>query len=253
MLQVQQLCKSFGPQRVVHQLSFEVAAGEIVALIGPNGAGKSTTFHMLHGQLSPDSGCVVFQGSSLKGLSASAVARRGIARTFQIAQLFDSFSVIENVQIARLSQAGLIYRCFQQARRYQPDQALYWLTQVGLGHRAHDAASSLAYGDVKRLELAMALACQPQLLLMDEPTAGMASAERHALMALIQQLVDQHQLAVLFTEHSMDVVFGFAQRILVMSRGELIAQGSPQSIRDDAQVQALYLGPAALTSAGVRP
>jgi branched-chain amino acid transport system ATP-binding protein len=242
LLQVTDLGKSFGGNRAVDGVSFEVAAGELLALIGPNGAGKSTTFNMLNGQLRADSGSVRLAGRELIGRRPRAVWKLGVGRTFQIAETFASLTVVENVQMALLSADGRLYGLWRRAADHRRGDALALLAQVGMQAQADRACSVLAYGDVKRVELAMALAGAPKLLLMDEPTAGMAPSERNALMALTKRLVVERGLAVLFTEHSMDVVFAHADRIIVLARGRLIAQGTPAAIRDDAHVQQVYFG-----------
>ena len=241
-LQVQGLCKSFGDVRAVDHVSFDLAPGELLAMIGPNGAGKSTTFNLIHGQLSPDAGAVLFEGQSLLGCTPRQIWQRGIGRTFQVAEIFASLTVIENVQMALLSTDGRVFSPWQRATQYRRGDARDLLEQVGLDTQAERAAHELAYGDAKRLELAVALAAQPRLLLMDEPTAGMAPAERRELMALTRSLVQQRQLSVLFTEHSMDVVFEHADRVLVLARGRPIALGPPEQVRADEQVQSVYLG-----------
>jgi branched-chain amino acid transport system ATP-binding protein len=159
-----------------------------------------------------------------------------------VSQTFASLTVLENVQMVLLSSAGRLYSLWSRATQHQPQSAMALLDQVGMAQQSDRACSELAYGDVKRVELAMALASEPQLLLMDEPTAGMAPPERHALMALTRQLAAQRNMAVLFTEHSMDVVFGYAQRVIVLARGRILAEGDPQFIQDHAEVQAVYLG-----------
>ena len=242
LLSVQHLHKAFGGNQAVNDVSFNLQAGELLALIGPNGAGKSTTFNLVNGQLAPDSGQVTLEGVSLLGLKPHALWRMGVSRTFQMAQTFGSLTVAENVQMALLSADGKSLSPWQRATHYRRADALQLLEQVQLDTQANRPCSALAYGDVKRLELAMALANEPRLLLMDEPTAGMAPDERHALMALTRSLVNQRGVAVLFTEHSMDVVFEHADRVLVMARGALIAQGTPAQVQADAQVQAVYFG-----------
>jgi len=242
MLEVRHLHKSFGTQRVVNDVSFDVAAGEIVALIGPNGAGKSTTFNMLNGQLAADAGLISLNAKPMLGLKPHEICRLGVGRTFQIAQTFGSLTVLENVQMALIAHHQKSWRFWQRATLFHTEQALALLTQVELQAQATQACNALAYGDIKRLELAMVLAAQPRLLLLDEPTAGMASAERHELIALVRHLVTQHQMAALFTEHSMDVVFDFADRLVVMAAGRIIAQGSAAAVRDNPQVQAVYFG-----------
>ena len=242
VLAVTGLRKSFGGIAAVTSVSFAVAAGEMLALIGPNGAGKTTCFNMLGGQLRPDAGSITLDGRPVTGLPPRALWRRGVGRTFQITATFPSMTVAENVQMALLSQAGQIWRVWRPARHQQTTEAAALLGQLGLQDQADRAAGLLAYGDLKRLELAIALASRPRLLLMDEPTAGMAPAERNALMALTRRLATERQLAVLFTEHDMDVVFTTADRILVMDRGTLIAEGDATAIRANPQVRAIYLG-----------
>jgi branched-chain amino acid transport system ATP-binding protein len=242
LLSVQHLHKTFGGNQAVNDVSFNLQAGELLALIGPNGAGKSTTFNLVNGQLTPDSGSIMLDGVSLLGRKPHELWRMSVSRTFQIAQTFDSLTVAENVQMALLSANGLSFSPWQRATHYRRADAIQLLQQVQLDTQANRACNALAYGDVKRLELAMALANEPRLLLMDEPTAGMATDERHALMALIRSLVNQRGVSVLFTEHSMDVVFEHADRVLVMARGALIAQGTPAQVQADSHVKAVYFG-----------
>jgi branched-chain amino acid transport system ATP-binding protein len=242
LLEVSNLGKSFGGNRAVDGVSFEVAAGELLALIGPNGAGKSTTFNMVNGQLRADSGSITLDGSELIGRRPRDIWRLGVGRTFQIAETFASLTVIENVQMALLSHGNEIYKFWPAAASLHRDRALALLDQVGMKADADRASRELAYGDVKRVELAIALANKPRLLLMDEPTAGMAPQERTALMALTRKLVVERNIAVLFTEHSMDVVFAFADRMIVLARGQLIADGTAAEIRDDPKVQEVYFG-----------
>ena len=242
LLKVTGLTKSFGGLRAVDDVSFEVAPGELLALIGPNGAGKSTTFNMVNGQARADSGSVSLNGVELIGLRPREIWRLGVGRTFQIAETFASLTVVENVQMALLSGDGKLFSMWRRAADYKRGEALALLDQVGMAAQADRPCSVLAYGDVKRVELAIALANEPKLLLMDEPTAGMAPNERNALMALTKKLVVERQIAVLFTEHSMDVVFAYADRLIVLARGRLIADGSPQDIRDHPKVQEVYFG-----------
>jgi len=242
LLQVTGLGKSFGGVKAVDGVSFSVAAGELLALIGPNGAGKSTTFNMVGGQLRPDAGSIRLGGVELVGLRPREVWRLGVGRTFQIAETFGSLSAIENVQMALLSADRRLFSFWKPAAGHRRDEALELLNQVGMATQAQRPCSVLAYGDVKRVELAIALANAPRLLLMDEPTAGMAPPERQALMALTKRLVVERGIAVLFTEHSMDVVFAQADRIIVLARGRLIAEGTPAAIRDHPKVQEVYFG-----------
>jgi branched-chain amino acid transport system ATP-binding protein len=242
VLQVEGLHKTFGGVQAVADVSFAIDAGELLALIGPNGAGKSTCFNMLNGQLQPDAGIVRLQGRDIVGLRPRAIWRLGVGRTFQITATFASLSVRENVQMALYSHAGrlgaLLARFGSEFRR----EADALLRQLGMLDQADRICGVLAYGDLKRVELAMALANQPRLLLMDEPTAGMAPRERVALMELTANLARSRNIAVLFTEHDMDVVFGQADRIVVLDRGRLIAGGRPEEVRANPDVRAVYLG-----------
>lgn len=242
LLQVSHLAKSFGGVRAVDDVSFELADGELLALIGPNGAGKSTCFNMLNGQLRPDGGSIVLAGSEIAGRRPREVWRLGVGRTFQITATFVSMTVRENVQMALLSHHGRIRDAWSRARDQYCEAADRLLALVGMREQAARPCSVLAYGDLKRLELAVALANSPKLLLMDEPTAGMAPRERLELMALTARIVAEQGIAVLFTEHDMDVVFKHANRILVLDRGRLIASGTPQQVRADESVQKSYLG-----------
>ena len=242
LLQVRRLAKSFGGVRAVDDVSFDLPAGQLLALLGPNGAGKSTCFNMLNGQIKPDAGEILFEGRDIAGRVPRDIWRLGVGRTFQIAATFHSMTVIENVQMALISHEKKLFGLWRPAREYLLDQAMALLNQVGMADQADRACSVLSYGDVKRVELAIALANKPRLLLMDEPTAGMASKERHALLALTKKLVVEQRLAVLFTEHSMDVVFAFADRLIVLARGKLIAEGDAESVRNDPLVREVYFG-----------
>ena len=242
LLEVDNLGKSFGGVKAVDGITFELPAGELLALIGPNGAGKSTTFNMVNGQLQPDQGSIRFNGQELVGRKPREIWRMGVGRTFQIAETFASLTVVENVQMALLSHDGRLFSMWRRAADHKRDEALGLLDQVGMKAQSERPCSELAYGDVKRVELAISMANEPKLLLMDEPTAGMAPKERNSLMALTKDLVIQRGLAVLFTEHSMDVVFAYADRMIVLARGRLIAQGKPLEIRDHPKVQEVYFG-----------
>ncbi len=242
ILEVTRLAKSFGGVEAVRGVSFQVVAGELLAMIGPNGAGKTTCFNMLNGQLAPDAGSVRLEDREIVGLPPRAVWRRGVGRTFQITATFASMSVRENVQVALLSHHRRLGAWWRPAAARYRDDADRLLRRVGMLEQADRACSVLAYGDLKRVELAVALANAPRLLLMDEPTAGMAPRERIALMALAAEIVRERNIAVLFTEHDMDVVFAHADRIVVLNRGELIAAGPPAAVRANAEVQQVYLG-----------
>lgn len=242
LLSVEAIEKSFGGVHAVRGVSFAVGRAERVAIIGPNGAGKSTCFNLLNGQLRPDAGRVLLDGADVTRLGPPEKFRAGIGRTFQVTATFASMTVAENVQMALLSHARALSNPWRPAHAAAREPALLLLDRVGLLAQESRAAGVLAYGDLKRLELAIALANAPRLLLMDEPTAGMAPAERARLMQLVSDIVAERGISVLFTEHDMDVVFGHADRILVLDRGRLIFSGTGDQVRADAQVRAVYLG-----------
>ncbi len=242
VLVVDRLAKSFGGVEAVRGVSFVVSAGEIVAMIGPNGAGKTTCFNLVNGQLAPESGSVTLLGKRIDGLPPRTIARAGVGRTFQIAATFASMSVRENVQTALIAHAGEQRGIAARATDLHVDEADALLHRVGMAALADQGCATLAYGDAKRIELALALANAPKLLLMDEPTAGMSSRARNRLMQLVGDLARRDRIAVLFTEHDMDVVFGHADRVIVLDRGRVIAEGTPDAIRADPRVQAVYLG-----------
>ena len=242
ILRVEGLSKAWGGVHAVRSVDFFVQAGECLALIGPNGAGKTTCFNMVNGQIAPDAGRVFLESRDITGLAPRAIWRLGVGRTFQITATFSSMTVRENVQMALLSLRGGLGACLAPARRAFSDEAQALLDRVGIGAQAERACGVLAYGDLKRVELAIALANAPRLLLMDEPTAGMAAGERVELMALTAALARERGIAVLFTEHDMDIVFTHADRILVLDRGTLIADGTPAAVRGNAAVRAVYLG-----------
>jgi ABC-type branched-subunit amino acid transport system ATPase component len=239
-LDVRELSKSFGGVRAVDRVSFSVAAGELLAMIGPNGAGKTTCFNLINGQLRPDAGQVLFEGRKLEGYVPSERCRLGIGRTFQVAATFASMTARENVQVALLSNAGKLSSIVASVSR--GEEAMRLLELTGMHEQADRPCSELAYGDLKRVELAVALAARPRLLLMDEPTAGMAAAERESLMSLVARISNEQGISVLFTEHDMDIVFRHADRVIVLAEGELIAQGTPAEVRADARVREVYLG-----------
>ncbi len=242
VLRVKNLSKAYGGVQAVSDVSFEVAAGELLALIGPNGAGKTTCFNMLNGQIAADAGGIEFEGRPVRGLKPREIWRLGVGRTFQITATFSSMTVRENVQTALLSHHRRLGSLFSIATRQHVEEADALLARVGMREQAERACGVLAYGDLKRVELAVALANRPRLLLMDEPTAGMAPRERNELMQLAAELARGSNIAVLFTEHDMDVVFTHADRIIVLAGGELIAEGRPAEVRANARVQEVYLG-----------
>jgi branched-chain amino acid transport system ATP-binding protein len=249
LLDVQGVCKAFGGVVAAKDVSFSVAAGELLALIGPNGAGKTTTFNIVGGQLAPGAGKVILDGEDVTRLSPREKFRRGIGRTFQVAQTFASMTLAENIQMALVSHRGRTQSVVPAARALFRDEAVAILGGVGMAAAADRPCSTLAYGDVKRVELAIALASEPKLLLMDEPTAGMAPKERAALMSLVARIARERRIGVLFTEHDMPAVFAHADRILVLMRGEIIAGGTPEEVRGNARVKQVYLGETGVAAA----
>lgn len=242
VLEVTGLSKSYGGVHAVRDVSFALEAGQMLAMIGPNGAGKTTCFNTVNGQTRPDRGSVRVCGTEVVGLPPRRIWRLGVGRTFQITATFASMTVCENVQMALISHRHRIGVWWRSAAGFEADQARALLARVGMLEQAGQPCSLLAYGDLKRVELAMALANEPRLLLMDEPTAGMAPRERAELMQLTSSIVRERNMAALFTEHDMDVVFAHADRIIVLSRGEVIAEGEPESVRGNARVREVYLG-----------
>ena len=242
VLEVHELAKSFGGVQAVKNLSFDLAEGQLLAMIGPNGAGKSTCFNLINGQLRPDSGRVVIMGKKINGYKPRQVWKLGVGRTFQITSTFASMTVLENIKMTVLSYHRQTKSIFGKVHRLYNDESMELLKLVGIEDQHDRACGVLAYGDLKRVELAVALANQPKLLLMDEPTAGMGPAERQSLMELTSNIVRNQNIGVLFTEHDMEVVFTHADRIIVLNRGELVAEGTPEAVRRNPQVQEIYLG-----------
>lgn len=240
MLEISNLSITFGGLRAVRNVTFSVTDKERVAIIGPNGAGKSTLFNLISGGLRPETGRVAFNGKVITGLSAHQRVRLGLARSFQRSSIFPKLTVYENALSAVLihRQRGLD---LFGAAKHDPaaDDALH---SVGLYEQKGRLAGTLALGDQKRLELALVLAAKPSLMLLDEPTAGMSAEETASSVALIERLARERGFGLLFTEHDMSVVFGVAQRVMVLSQGALIAQGTPDEIRANPEVQRLYLG-----------
>jgi branched-chain amino acid transport system ATP-binding protein len=242
VLSVSNLAKAFDGVQAVADVSFSLHAGELLAMIGPNGAGKSTCFNLLNGQLVPDAGRITLDGTPVAGRPPRQMFRLGVGRTFQITAAFGSLTVAENVQVALLSHARRLNGLVAGKGKQVEAESRALLSRTGIAQHADRPCAELAYGDLKRVELAIALASRPRVLLMDEPTAGMAAAERGALMQQVAALARDERIAVLFTEHDMDVVFRHADRVLVLAEGRVIAEGSPAEVRANPAVQAAYLG-----------
>jgi len=242
VLEVHELSKSFGGVQAVQNLSFDLSEGQLLAMIGPNGAGKSTCFNLINGQLRPDHGRVVIMGKKINRYPPRRVWKLGVGRTFQITSTFTSMTVLENIKMAILSYHRRTKSLVSRVAKLYSDESMELLKLVGIEDQHDRACGVLAYGDLKRVELAVALANEPKLLLMDEPTAGMGPAERQSLMELTSNIVRTRNIGVLFTEHDMDVVFTHADRIIVLNRGQLVAEGTPSEVRENNKVQEIYLG-----------
>jgi len=242
VLQVTGLKKHFGGVQAVNGVDLVVPAGDRRAIIGPNGAGKTTFFNLLSGDLPHDSGEVYFMGQNVTGLAPHQLCRRGMGRTFQITSIFRRLTTGDNVLTALLTHHRRHYNFLARARRFYRDEAHALLERVGLLEQADKPSGILAHGDQRRLELAIALASAPRLLLLDEPTAGMAPRERHEIMEMAAGIARDTGLTIVFTEHDMDVVFAVATWISVLHQGAIIAEGAPADVRANPEVQRVYLG-----------
>jgi branched-chain amino acid transport system ATP-binding protein len=242
MLRVENLHKSFEDFRAVDGANLFVAPGDLVAVIGPNGAGKTTLFNLITGHLKPNQGRILFKDQDITCLAAHEICRRGIARSFQIANIFPRLSVFRNVQVSVLSQKKLSRTLFRPAQSLVVEETQRILDSVGLSDKKMDVAGSLSHGDKRILEIAIALGNEPELLILDEPTAGMSPDETASTMALVNRLAREQGLTILFCEHDMEVVFNVATSIMVMQHGRTIIQGAPEEVRQNATVQEAYLG-----------
>jgi branched-chain amino acid transport system ATP-binding protein len=242
ILQVRRLSKHFGGLAAVDNVSLEVSVGVLQAVIGPNGAGKTTLINMLSGDLPVDTGSVLFRGSEIAQLPPERRARLGIGRSYQKINIFPAFSALENCRIAAQSREPHPFNWFRDAMSYDPmvQTARRALLSVGLNHRADAVTATLSHGEQRQLEIAMCLATGPQLLLLDEPLAGMGTEESLNMIALIGRLAENH--AILLVEHDMDAVFRLAKVLTVMVNGKVLASGAPEAIRANRAVQSAYLG-----------
>jgi branched-chain amino acid transport system ATP-binding protein len=226
----------------VSNVDLAVAEGEIAAVIGPNGAGKSTLFNLITGHLQPTTGQVFVDGRDITGVAPYRICAMGLGRSFQRTNIFPRLTVLENVQAAILAHRGQGRNFWSSSERLHREESQALLASIGLGERAQATAGTLSYGNQKQLELGIALASDPKILLLDEPTAGMSAGETHESIALIERIAHQRGLTLLFTEHDMAVVFSIAQKIAVLHQGRVIAQGDPATVRADAEVRRVYLG-----------
>jgi len=242
VLEVHRVSKSFNGFLAVAEVSLTVAAGQIAAVIGPNGAGKSTLFNLITGHLRPNDGRVLIDGRDITGLAPHRICAMGIGRSFQRTNIFPRLTVFENVQAALLAHQGRGPNFWSRSQALCRGEGEELLASIGLADQAHDVAGTLSYGNQKQLELGIALASDPQVLLLDEPTAGMSASETHEAIALLGRIARERGLTLLFTEHDMAVVFSIAEKIAVMHQGRIIADGSPASVRADSEVRRVYLG-----------
>ena len=242
MLQVQSLMKSFDGFMAVGNAKLSMEKGDIVAVIGPNGAGKTTLFNLITGHLKPDGGQVLFKGNDIAGLPPYRICHMGISRSFQVVNVFSRMSVFENVQVAVLSHKKNLLRFFAPARNIAVERTMEILESVGLTEKKDRVSGTLSHGDQKVLEMAIALGTEPELLILDEPTAGMSPEETLVTMELIKKLSTDLELTILFCEHDMSLVFSIAAQIMVMQQGHTIIQGEPEAVRADKRVQEAYLG-----------
>ena len=242
MLRVESLVKCFDDFMAVNGANLTVGKGEIVAVIGPNGAGKTTLFNLITGTLKRNRGRIIFKGEDISELPPYEICKRGISRSYQIVNIFPRLTVFENVQVAVLSHHRRSSNLFRPAQTIAIEETRSILETVGLLDKEKNIAGSLSHGDQKILEIAIALGNEPELLILDEPTAGMSPEETLATIELIKRLASMRGLTILFCEHDMDIVFSIAQSIMVMRQGQTILQGSPEEVRGNQEVQEAYLG-----------
>ncbi len=242
MLEITNLSKSFGGFRAVSDVSLSVETRQIAAVIGPNGAGKSTLFNLITGHLRPDSGTVMLDGRDITGAAPHRIVRMGVGRSFQRTNIFAKLTVFENIQAAFLVHHRQGRNFWGRSEAMYRDETAALLRQIGLHNQENTIAGTLSYGNQKQLELGLALASDPQMLLLDEPTAGMSATETHETIRLLEKIAGERELTLLFTEHDMEVVFQIAQKIAVLHQGRIIADGKPEDVRNDSEVRRVYLG-----------
>lgn len=242
MLRTEGLTKKFGGLMATNNVNLQVQHGELSSIIGPNGAGKTTLFNLLTGHLRPDSGRVIFDGKEITGFPPYKICRFGIGRSFQRTNIFPRLTVFDNIQAAALSAMGKCLNIFSPAKTMMTKETMSVMETVELLDKCYTLAGLLSHGDQKRLEIGIALALRPKLLLLDEPTAGMSSEETASIAKLIQKMVHKEGLTAVFVEHDMSVVFAISQQIRVLHLGAIIAEGTPEEIKGNSHVQQIYLG-----------
>jgi branched-chain amino acid transport system ATP-binding protein len=244
ILTVEKVKKSFDGFVAVNGVSLSVKKGEICSIIGPNGAGKTTLFNLITGHLPVDEGKLIFKGIDITRMPSYRICRLGMGRSFQRTNIFPRLTVFQNIQAAVLAHRGESFNFFKPVEPFFQEETQAILERVGLKDHAEKVSGSLSYGFQKQLELGIALASEPELLLLDEPTAGMSSQETHHTIELIGRITREKGLTLLFTEHDMEVVFSISERIMVLHQGRLIAEGSPDEVRNNPDVKKVYLGEA---------
>jgi branched-chain amino acid transport system ATP-binding protein len=242
ILKVENLNRYFGALHATKNVSFEVEEGQIRAIIGPNGAGKSTLMDLITNRTTPSSGKVIFRGEDITGMKPNKIVHKGMTKCFQISKLFNNLTVYENVQIARIEMNKRTFSLIPVKDTYLKEEVVKYLSLVGLEGKMNEVAAYLSYGDQRRLDIAIALAMDPKLLILDEPAAGVAREEAYTLMQLIRDLAEERHMTIIFIEHDMDIVFNYSDVISVLRDGEMIATGTPEEIKNNAYVQEAYLG-----------
>jgi branched-chain amino acid transport system ATP-binding protein len=242
ILKTEHLVRCFGALRATDDVSLEIYQGETHAIIGPNGAGKSTLMDLIVNRTSPNEGKVYFEGEEITKMRPYDIANLGLCKCFQISKLFSHLSCFENIQIAMIKKNRKVYDFLPKRADYLKDEVMAVLDSVGMGANANETAALLSYGDQRRLEIAITLAMEPKLLMLDEPTAGVARAEGYEIMKMIRELAKKRGFTVVFIEHDMEIVFNYSDRISVLDHGALIATDTPANIKNNEFVQNAYVG-----------
>jgi branched-chain amino acid transport system ATP-binding protein len=242
VLEVSRLSKSFGGFRAVSDVSLTVETRQIAAVIGPNGAGKSTLFNLITGHLRPDSGKVILDGRDITGAAPYRICRMGVGRSFQRTNIFAKLTVFENLQAAFIVHHRRGPNLWSRSDSLYRDETMKLLRLIGLSGQEKTIAGTLSYGNQKQVELGLALASDPRVLLLDEPTAGMSATETHDTIALLERIAEERELTLIFTDHDMEVVFSIARKIAVLHQGRIIAEGLPDTVRTNDEVRRVYLG-----------
>lgn len=242
ILRVENLNRFFGELQAVKEVNFEVPDGQVRAVIGPNGAGKSTLMDLICNRTTPSSGRVFFQGEEITGVAPNKIVHKGMCKCFQISRIFTNLTVFENIQIARINMNKKGYHFLPVKQNYLREEIEHYAELVGIADKINEIAGFLSYGDQRRLDISIALAMQPKLLILDEPAAGVARDEAHKLMQLVRELGQNQNMTMLFIEHDMDIVFNYSDVISVMSNGAMLATGTPDEIKKNDFVKEAYLG-----------